>query len=183
MMVETGTVSAPGIDDMCVHAIAGGVDIIGLRAPDHEMALALVRVCRDEDAIFLVSGDVDMAASAGAAGVHFDSVNGPLGLARAVLGLDAIVGISAGNMDDATLALEVGADLVVYDGGTGCPAAFAALRGAGVPLFAGGIGSLEDAAQIVEGGVYRLCIGSGLVADGDVTGNAAAYSRLLGRCI
>ena len=50
-------------------------------------------------------------------------------------------------------------------------------------LFAAGLSSPDDARAVVEGGVYRLCVEASLLADGDVTENAAAFSRLLGRMI
>jgi hypothetical protein len=106
-------------------------------------------------------------------------------MARAVLGDDALVGVRTAAQDDALLALEIGADFVVYDGGRECPAVFSALKDyARVPLFAGGLAGLEDARQLVEAGVFRLAIdGACLASPGEQCSEVADYARLVGRCV
>ena len=61
-------------------------------------------------------------------GVILDGAEASVGMARAVLGDDALVGVRTSAQDDALLALEIGADFVVYDGGRECPAVFSASR-------------------------------------------------------
>lgn len=184
MFIEPDVASEPGLGELCAQAIAGGVDVIRLDGASAGPASEVSEVCRREDAIFILAEDPAMAATVHADGIHFGSPDASIGLARAVMGMDAIVGLDVNSPNQARLGLEVGADYLVYGGGTACPGVFASLGGgAGAPLFAGGIAGSDDAASIVGGGVYRLCIGSLLLAGDDVTEGAAAYSRLLGRCI
>jgi len=183
MAIEPDDTPARGLGEFCAQAIAGGVDIVRLDGATPETAAETAEVCRREDALFIVGEDASLAASVEADGVHFGSSDASMGLARAVLGIDAIVGLGVSTLDEARLALEVGGDYLVHGGGTACPGVFASLGGTGSPLFAGGITGIDDAARIVAGGVYRLCIGASLVSEEDVTEDAAAYARLLGRCI
>ena len=99
-----------------------------------------------------------------------------------MMGIDAIVGMSTHSSSDAMLGLELGADYLLHWEGTVSPSVFAGLPGAvGRALFVAGLSSIEDAQSVVERGVYRLCIESSLLEGGDVTEQAAAYSRALGR--
>ncbi len=174
-------------DAFCAAAIAGGVDVVHASAQSaggSEGLAALREVCRRDDALFVISDDADIAAEVGADGLHLSSATASVGQARAVIGMDGIVGMSTRSSSDAMLGLEVGADYLLHWAGTGCPSAFSGLPGAaGHPLFAAGLLSIDDAQEVVERGVYRLCIKSKLLAGDDVTGQAAAFSRVLGRSI
>jgi thiamine-phosphate diphosphorylase/hydroxyethylthiazole kinase len=183
MVVGGDAVSDPGLADMCGRAIDGGVDIVRVDAAPAESAAEIGAVCSRHDAIFIVGEDPAAAASVNARGTHYRSIDGSIGLARAVMEPGTIVGFDANTPDEARLGLELGADYLIYNGGTACPGVFASLGSTGVPLFAGSIGGGADAEQVVAQGVYRLCIDSALVSGEDATGKAAVYSRLLGRCI
>ncbi len=185
-MILTPPVSG-SLDDFCTAAIAGGVDIIHVSKAIAENADALVGirdVCHRADALLVVEGDAVAAQSVQADGLHLSASTDSVGQARAILGVDSIVGMSTHTSSDALLGLEVGADYLVHWAGTASPSVFSGLPGAaGQALFAAGLSSVDDARRVVEGGVYRLCIESKLLENGDVTEQAAAYSRVLGRCI
>lgn len=66
-------------------------------------------------AAFLVANRVDVAAAAGADGVHLDDA-GAYATARERLGKDASIGVSAADPDDAMTAAEAGADYVTFGG-------------------------------------------------------------------
>ena len=188
LYIVIGELSAAGTDlaVICAQAVAGGADIVRIEGGKvaADAAVRVSEICGRDNALFIVGEDPGLAAAAGAQGVHFGSFDGAIGLARATLGFDAIIGFTTRTVDEARLALELGADYLVHNAGAGCRAAFAALRDdASVPLFAGGISGLEEAAEIVESGIYRLCIDSGTFGGNDVVENVAGYSRLLGRLI
>jgi len=189
LILDTPGQAPDDLDALCGDAIAGGVDVIqiskvGKQGIPMELAQRIHGVCRRDDALLLLGNDADLARELGADGVLLDSDTASIGQARAVLGMDAVVGLSTTTVDDAELGLEVGADYLVHWAGTGCASAFASLPGAtGLPLFAAGISELEDARQVVATGVYRLCVQSSLLSETNVTDQAAEYSRLLGRCI
>lgn len=170
---------------LCRQAIAGGVDIIQVppRAQGRELTDELRQVlaaCRDDDALLVVQDDAELAMSLGADGVHLRSPDSEFGMARAIVGMERLVGLSSGTLDEARLAQEVGADYLLYLAADGAP--LAGLRElAGTPVYAGGIASPGDAAGRVDVGLLRICVDSGSLGAGDVTGNAAEYSRALGR--
>jgi len=171
----------------CAAAIAGGVDIIhvgGELASTRGPLLAIRDVCHRDDALLVVDDDAASAVAVEADGLHLSSSTASVGQARAMLARDAIVGMSTHSGSDAILALEMGVDYLLHWAGRAAPAAFGGLPGAsGQTLFAAGLASLDEAQEVVEQGVYRLCIEAKLLIGPDVTEQTAAYSRILGRSI
>ena len=100
---------------------AGDVACFQLRlktASDEEIleaCAALMPVCHDHDVAFLVNDRADLAASAGADGVHLGQSDGTLAGARALLGDDASIGVTChDSFDLAFEAGEGGADYVAF---------------------------------------------------------------------
>lgn len=97
-------------------AVRGGVDIVQLRdkhTPGEELlplAEELRDVCIRAGAIFTVNDDPELARLSGAAGVHLGQEDGPIARARDLLGPGAIVGRSAGSVEEAHEAVREGAD-------------------------------------------------------------------------
>ncbi|MCB9507710.1 MAG: thiamine phosphate synthase [Myxococcales bacterium] len=58
------------------------------------LADATFRLCRYTGTVGILAGDIDVAAAAGAAGVHLAAAGPPVSAARAALGPDALVGAS-----------------------------------------------------------------------------------------
>lgn len=101
----------------CVReAIAGGATFVQLRekdAPREEIvALAneLLPICRAAGVPFVVDDEVEIALEVGADGVHVGQDDMACERARALLGPDAIVGVSAQTVDQALTAQAAGAD-------------------------------------------------------------------------
>ncbi|NQT94369.1 MAG: thiamine phosphate synthase [Lentisphaerae bacterium] len=173
---------------LCEEAIAGGSDIVGISMPnggdDASLIRGIVDICRRDEALVLITNNPDLVVEYSADGLHIDDEKMETGLARAIIGPDKLVGLTSRSITEAALALEVGADYLVHEGGRDCPAAFAALLDvARVPLFAGGIEDVGMAKGIVEAGVFRLCVDLGNLDGGDVRKYVSEYARLLGRCL
>ncbi len=189
LILDTTGKSPDQLDSLCADAIAGGVDVIQvLINGEQEISIDLLKrikdICRHDDALFLLQDNADLASEVEANGVLLDSGSMPIGQIRAVLGMDALVGILSKNKTDAELGIEVGADYILHSEGMACASVFAALPGAvGLPLFAAGINTIDEARQIVADGIYRFCIHSNSLAESNITEQIAEYSRLLGRCI
>jgi thiamine-phosphate pyrophosphorylase len=89
-----------GPADFLHAALRGGVDMVQLRdkdASDDELldaAETFRRACAEHDALFLVNDRPDLAAAAGADGVHIGQDDAPVAEARAVVGPDRLVGLS-----------------------------------------------------------------------------------------
>jgi thiamine-phosphate pyrophosphorylase len=96
-------------------ALRGGVDVVQLRdkaASDEEVLAAADEaraLCAAHGALFLVNDRPDLAAAAGADGVHVGQDDVPVGAARAVVGDERLVGLSTHGaaQADAAAALDV----------------------------------------------------------------------------
>jgi thiamine-phosphate pyrophosphorylase len=99
-------------------ALAGGVDLVQLRdkdAGDDELreAAAYARErCTAAGALFLVNDRPDLVADCGADGVHVGQDDMPVGRARALVGRDAIVGLSTHSIKQAQSGARSGADYI-----------------------------------------------------------------------
>jgi thiamine-phosphate pyrophosphorylase len=97
-------------------ALAGGADIVQLREKDAgddavlSAAEEFRRAAADHGALFIVNDRPDLAVAAGADGVHLGQDDAPPAQARAVVGEDAIVGLSTHSPDQADGARGSGAD-------------------------------------------------------------------------
>lgn len=102
-------------------AIRGGAAAIQYRAKRLPAALresqagALAQVCRDGGALFIVNDDALLAARVGADGVHVGRDDASLAAARALVGPDALVGVSCYDQPAlARAAVAGGADYVAF---------------------------------------------------------------------
>lgn len=190
VVLEAADRSDEDLIRFCSSAIEGGVDMVRLRmAPDlsarTQRAQAVCDTCRDGDIFIVIQSDAVLAATIDACGVHLADDGGGLGQARAELSDGKLVGMSSRSVNDTRLALELEPDYLVHEAGDACPGDFAMLGSTyGIPLFAGGIDGVDGATRIVGPGVVRLSVSSDAFDwMGDITEQAAAYSRVLGRCL
>ena len=106
-------------------AVRGGAGVVQLREKDMEPAAFLeeakrfVALCRRLGAVSIINDSVEIALEAGADGVHVGQSDLEAGRARALLGPEKILGVSAHSRSEARRALEAGADYL------DCGAAFA----------------------------------------------------------
>jgi thiamine-phosphate pyrophosphorylase len=97
-------------------ALAGGSDIVQLREKDGDDAVVLAaaaefrRAADEHGALFILNDRPDLAAAAGADGVHLGQDDPAPARARAVVGDDAIVGLSTHTVAQADAAQGSGAD-------------------------------------------------------------------------
>ena len=97
-------------------ALAGGVDIVQLREKDADDETVLTaaedfrRAAADLGALFILNDRPDLAAAAGADGVHLGQEDAPAARARTILGAEAILGLSTHSNSQADAAQSSGAD-------------------------------------------------------------------------
>ncbi|WP_284638875.1 thiamine phosphate synthase [Paenibacillus silviterrae] len=112
MDISQGAASVKLAED----AIAGGVTLIQLREKKATMTEVLAwgkelrELCRRKQIPFVVNDRIDLALLLDADGVHVGQDDIPGLEARKLLGSDRIVGISAGTMEEAEIAMAQGAD-------------------------------------------------------------------------
>jgi len=94
------TPDRPDLAAFIAACIAGGVDVVQLREkalPDRALlarAAVAAAVCRDHGVPFVLNDRPDLAAAAGADGVHLGQDDGPPAVARRLLGPGAVIGLS-----------------------------------------------------------------------------------------
>lgn len=112
-----------GIFEIARQAVVGGVDMLQMRekygSRDELMYIGrrLSRMCADNGVIFIVNDDPYLAKDVGADGVHLgqaDIRTCPLDRARAVLGGQAVIGVSTHSPEQFGKANESDADYIAY---------------------------------------------------------------------
>lgn len=99
-------------------ALAGGCKWIQLRmksATDEEVrpiALKVKKLCKEQNAIFLIDDRVQLVKEVGADGVHLGKNDMPIAEARKILGDDFIIGGTANTFEDVKAHYEADADYI-----------------------------------------------------------------------
>jgi thiamine-phosphate pyrophosphorylase len=176
-------------------AIAGGATAIQYRnktadgATRRAQAGALAGIAAARGALFIVNDDPALAAAVDADGVHLGEGDGGIDAARALLGPDAIVGVSC--YDDGArgeAAVAAGADYVAF--GSFFPSAVkpgarradvALLRraaGLAVPVVAIGGITADNAGTLFAAGADAVAVISAVFAAPDAAGVERAARRL-----
>jgi len=181
-----GSVAGGDMPAVCAAAIEGGVDVVevdGARMDDGAVR-ELAAACHGEEALLVLRNAADLVAETEADGLRLAAGSDDIGLARVTLGEGGFIGMTTDDLDEARLSLEIGADYLVHRAGADCAGDFAALRfEARVPLFAAGFDGVEAARRLMDAGVFRLCLTAASADAAELREQAAAYARLLGRCV
>ncbi|HEX2728156.1 MAG TPA: thiamine phosphate synthase [Rubrobacteraceae bacterium] len=166
----------PDLVERVAAAVRGGVEIVQLRdkraARNKLLPIAreLGEVCARGGAIFTVNDDPELARISGAAGVHLGQEDGPIARATELLGPDAIVGRSAGSVEEAREAVQEGADYLgigtIYGTPTKTDTEVAgpellreiARERLSVPWFAIGGVTLETAPEVATAGAWGFAV-------------------------
>ena len=107
-----------GLERALDGALAGGVDLVQLRdkqASDDDLLATAAWVaerCCAHGALFIVNDRPDLAAAAGADGVHVGQDDIVVARARAIVGDEAIVGLSTHSIAQADAGARSGADYI-----------------------------------------------------------------------
>lgn len=181
----------------CVEeALAGGATFVQLRdkhaAPDALAAEAaeLLALCRDAAVPFVVNDDVECALAVGADGVHVGQDDMACERARALLGPDAIVGVSTQTVEQARAAEAAGADYLGVGGVRGTatkpeagvltPEEFRAIAAAvGIPVVAIGGVNAETIPLLADLDVDGAAVVSAIFAADDIEGATRELSRII----
>jgi thiamine-phosphate pyrophosphorylase len=177
-------------------ALAGGADTIQFRQKE-ESTREMIRtaeqireLCRKAGAAFIVNDRVDVAIASRADGVHLGQDDFPIPLARKLLGDEALIGGSAGNLEEARRAFREGADYIgfgpVYPTSSKEDAGPAAgvdllkqiVEGVSLPVVAiGGIGR-DNAPAVLRAGAHGFAVISAVCCQADPAEAARCLRRL-----
>ena len=182
--------------NLVTKALIGGARLIQYRDKGQDQsrrlsqAQSLRALCQTAGALFIVNDDPSLAAASWADGVHLGRDDPDLAEARALLGPEAIIGVSCyDRLDLAHSAQAKGADYVAfgrfYPSGTKPSAVQASLdllrqarRELHLPLVAIGGITPENAGPLIAAGADLLAVVNGIFAAPDVSAAARAFDHL-----
>jgi thiamine-phosphate pyrophosphorylase len=178
-------------------AIAGGADTIQFRqkgGATREMirvAEQMRALCKRTGVIFVVNDRVDVAIASHADGVHLGQDDFPIPLARKLLGGEAIIGGSAGSMEQARDCLLEGADYIGFgptypttskeDAGpaSGLGLLKQIVEAIPLPIIAIGGISRDNLPLVIQTGVHGIAVISAVCCQDDPTEAAKCLRDLL----
>jgi thiamine-phosphate pyrophosphorylase len=167
-------------------AISGGATMVQYRDKNAttramiEEARALLELCRARGVPFIVNDRADVALAVDADGLHVGQDDMPAALARRILGSGKILGVSAGNIEEALRAAAEGADYIGASPIFSTPTKPDAPRPMGLeglralarrierPVVAIGGINAPNAAAIIGSGAVGIAVVSAIVSADDV---------------
>lgn len=176
-------------------ALEGGASMVQFRDKSRDdawrqkVASGLQSICAQFAAPLIINDDVQLAATVGASGVHLGEEDLAIETARAVLGNEALIGVSCYNaLDRAEAAAAEGADYLAF--GSVFPSAtkpnarrcpLELVSGAhelGLPVVAIGGITAENGRAVIEAGADGLAVISAVFGAQDVKAAAESFSQL-----
>lgn len=196
-ILDLGYVEIRDIGKMAEAMIAGGVDLIQLRAKKlasaqiAEIAAELHCVTAARGVPLIINDHPEIARVVPAEGVHLGQDDLPIAQARKITGADCMVGKSTHSVDQAIRAFYEGADYIGFGPIFATPTkpdyspvgldeiqkVHDAVR---IPIFCIGGLKLENLAQVIEAGARRVVIVSGLLQARDAAEYARSAKKTLG---
>ena len=119
-ILDLGYVAEPDRVATTLKLIAGGADVLQLRAKGREIgeirdvAKEIFPICRATGVPFIINDYPELAAELDADGVHIGQNDGPLAAAREIVGSGKIIGRSTHSLAQARAALDEGFDYIGF---------------------------------------------------------------------
>lgn len=183
-------------------AICGGVTLVQLREKNassrefYRLALSLKEVTDSLGVHLIINDRLDIALAAEVGGVHLGQDDLPVSEARRIMGIDAVIGVSASTVEEALEAERDGADYLgvgaMFATGTkkdAKPTAvnelFEIRRAVSIPVVAiGGIGC-SNIGELAGTGIDGISVVSAILCRDDIRQAAAdlksEFTRVFGR--
>jgi thiamine-phosphate pyrophosphorylase len=197
-ILDLGYVEIRDCGEMAEALIAGGVDLIQLRAKElataqvAQIAADLHRLTTERGVPLIINDHPEIARLVGAEGVHLGQDDMPVAQARQVAGLNCMVGKSTHSVDQAIRAFDEGADYIGFGPIFATPTkpdyppvglneiqrVHDAIR---IPIFCIGGIKLDNLPEVIEAGARRVVIVSGLLQAKNVAEYGGAAKELLNR--
>ena len=166
-------------EEIVKEAIAGGAEIIQLREKQwskeqiKEDAVKLLKICRENNVLFIVNDYVDIALEIGADGVHLGQSDISIAEAREFCGNELIIGLSTHSVEQAIDADQEDVDYItigpifktrVKDYEVGVEIIKPVLDNIQKPLIAIGGINKENIDEVLEQGVRSIAVISTVVS-------------------
>lgn len=196
-ILDLGYVEIRDCEKMAEAMIAGGVDLIQLRAKElasaqiAEIAAGLHRLTADRGVPLIINDHPEVARVISAEGAHLGQDDMPIAEAREVAGADCMVGKSTHSVDQAIRAFYEGADYIGFGPIFATPTkpdyppvgldeiqkVHDAVR---IPIFCIGGIKLDNLPRVLAAGARRVVIVSGLLQAHDAAEYARSAKKTLG---
>lgn len=174
-------------------ALQGGATFVQLREKDldnehtEEEAVSIQKLCQKYHVPFILDDNVELAKKIHADGVHVGQSDMEANAVREILGPDAIVGVSAGTVEEALKAEKEGADYLgvgaVFPTGSkddADPVSHETLKAicdaVSIPVIAIGGITAENVTELKGTGIVGAAVISAIFAQKDIR-NATAYLK------
>ena len=197
-ILDLGYVESPDAAQVTEQMIAGGIDLIQLRAktlPSAEIAktaTALHPLTMERRIPLIINDHPEIARVVSAEGVHVGQDDLAISEVRQIVGPDRMVGKSTHSVDQAIRAFYEGADYIGFGPIFATPTkpdyppigleeirkVHEAVR---IPIFCIGGITLDNLPQVVAAGARRVVIVSGLLLANNIASYARSAKNLLGR--
>ncbi|KHD05176.1 hypothetical protein PN36_23420 [Candidatus Thiomargarita nelsonii] len=193
-ITDNKLIKADRLIESVEQAIIGGAKIIQYRNKNQkegiEQAQALCRLCQKYNRHFIINDDIALAQQIGADGVHIGKNDAKLEAARAILGEQAIIGVSCYNqLSLAQEAVNAGANYVAFGrffSSHTKPQAVScsikvlqkARQMLKCPIVAIGGITPNNGAKLIAAGADSLAVIQGLFGQANITAAAQAYTQL-----
>jgi thiamine-phosphate pyrophosphorylase len=195
--LDTAYLGSRDAADVVFQLLAGGVDIIQLRAKtwSHDDLAALARrvlpLTRAHGVPLVINDHVELARRVGANGVHLgqeDLERMPVSAARALLGPSAVVGVSTHSLAQARATETIAPDYIgigpLFATGTkpgvapiGLTTLRAVARQVALPAFAIGGITLNNLPDVMRHGAARIAVVSAILCAPDIAAAARAFAK------
>ncbi len=196
-ILDLGYVHEAEAERVAAELLAGGADLLQLRAKGHALSLIesvarrVLPLCRAAGVPFILNDHPALAAALGADGVHLGQDDGSLTDARTLTGKNMLIGRSTHSLAQARAALAEGFDYIGFGPlfptptKAGRPAIgladIAAMErdvGAHIPAFC--IGGIHpgNLAQVLAAGARRIVMVSALLQAADIQAVTLAVARI-----
>ena len=183
VITESAISKGRGNEEIVREAIKGGAEIIQLREKDwgkdriKEEAVKLLKICRENNVLFIVNDYVDVAMEIGADGVHLGQSDMSIEEARKICGDKLIIGLSTHSVEQAVDADQEDIDYItigpifktrVKDYEVGVEIIKPVLDNVLKPVIAIGGINKENIDEVLEQGAESVAVISAVVSADDV---------------
>ena len=189
-IIDLGYVAPADVTDIAEKMIAGGIDLLQLRAKKYVekdviwFAEQLLPIAHEASVPLLINDSPEIAVECAAGGVHVGQDDAPLSVARNLIGQKALLGKSTHSVGQAVAAEKEGADYIGFGPLLATPTKpeYAPIglddirrvhESVKIPIFCIGGIKLENLASVLDAGATRVVIVSGILKAKDV----AKYTR------